>query len=127
MITIRRYQPSDAAAVDEIYNRCHSGTFGRPNLNNVLTAAVVLSDDVIIGFGCLEFIAEAVMIIDTDRRPADRITALKELINTAKFTIKDRPFDRFYIFPSDTKFEKILQKHFHMDKCTSILCCEVEK
>ena len=122
---IRKYKPEDAAAVDEIYERCHKGTFGRPNLSHVLSAAVIEDEGKVIGFGCIEIIAEAVMVLDTDRSVQDRAEMLEQLIEAAKFIARDRTFERFYMFPSDEKFKDILINHFQMNTCSPILSCEL--
>jgi hypothetical protein len=122
---IRKYKPEDAPVVDEIYERCHKGTFGRPNLSHVLSAAVIEDEGKVIGFGCIEIIAEAVMILDTDRSVQDRAEMLDQLLNVAKFIARERTFERFYMFPSDEKFIDILVNHFDMTKCSPILSCEL--
>jgi len=121
MINIRKYIPSDAAAIDEIYNRCHKDTFNRPNLEHVLGAAIIEIDGKIVGFGCLEVILEAVMIMDTDRPMRDRITVLKELFNVAEFKALDEGFDKYYMFPSDSNYTNLMIKHFKFEKCEQLL------
>ena len=102
---IRKYTKEDAAAVDEIYDNWHRGTFSRPNLSHVLSAAVIEDNDgKIVGFGCLEAILEAVMIIDGSLSMKDRGEVLRQLIDAAKFITDKNGFDRFYIFPSDEHF-----------------------
>jgi hypothetical protein len=123
---IRKYKPEDAAAIDEIYERCHLGTFSRPDLSLVIGAAVVENEDgKIIGFGCLEIILEATMIMDTDIAVKERIDALRALIETGQFAALSKKFERFYVFPSDLHFAEILRKHFKFNNCAPIMCCEL--
>lgn len=118
---IRKYKPEDAGKVDEIYNRCHAGTFNLPNLNNTLDAAIVEIDNKIAGFGCLEMMIEAVMIMDTDLTLRKRITVLKELFQVAKFRALDGGFTKYYMFPSDTNYMNLMIKHFKFEKCEPLL------
>ena len=122
---IRKYTPDDAAQVDEIYERCHKGTFGRPNLSHVLSAAVIEHEGKVIGFGCIEIIAEAVMILDMDRSVQDRAEMLEQLIEVAKFIARDRTFERFYMFPSDDNFKQALINRFGMTNCSPLMSCEL--
>ena len=124
---IRKYTKDDAAAVDEIYDKHHRGTFGRPNLSHVLSAAVMESNDgKIVGFGCLEAILEAVMIIDMDLRVAERIEVLRQLLDAAKFITRDKGFDRFYTFPSNEIFMDFLIRRYNMNQCSALLTCELD-
>jgi hypothetical protein len=122
---IRKYTKDDAGAVDEIFDRCHRGNFNRPNLSHVLSAAVVEVNGKIVGFGCLEAILEAVMIIDLDRSIIERVETLRQLLDAAKFITTDKGFERFYMFPSDESFKDMLINRFKMDTCSQILTCEV--
>jgi hypothetical protein len=124
-MNIRKYRPEDAGKVDEIYDRCWLGTFGRPNLSHVLSAAVIEDDGKVIAFGCLELMVEAVMIVDTDAPVDKRVEALTQLIETAKFVARDKTFERFYVFPSDSHFLGILMKHFEFKNSSPILSCEL--
>lgn len=126
-IHIRKYTPFDAAAIDEIYERCHKGTFGRPDLKHVVSGAVVEIDNKIVGYGAIEIIAEGMMILDTDRSNRERVAILNELIASAMFIANHKDFKRFYIFPSDSSFMNILIKHYNFEKCSPILVCELEK
>jgi len=125
-IKIRRYTPADAVAVDEIYDRCHTGTFSRPNLSHVISSAVIEIDGKIVAYGALEIFLEAIMIVDTDARLTHKVTALKELIELAKFSARDKLFDRFYMFPSSDTYMNSLIKHFGMRKCDPIISFDLE-
>lgn len=124
---IRKYKPEDAEAIDEIYDRCHSGTFGQPNLDFVTSAAVVELDGKIIGSGFIEMIPEITIIIDTDISVRSRYRMLKELLETAKFVGREKNLERFYMFPSSTPYMEELIKHFNFKQCSPILVCELEE
>jgi N-acetylglutamate synthase-like GNAT family acetyltransferase len=124
---IRKYKPEDAAQVDEIFDRCHKGTFARPNLSHVVSAAVMEHDGKIVGFGALEAILEAVMIIDLDLGVNERVEILRQLLDAARFITRDKGFERFYMFPSDEIFADVLVNRFGMSKCGPILNCELDE
>jgi len=125
---IRKYTKDDASAVDEIFDKHHRGTFNRPNLSHVVSAAVMEANDGrIVGFGCLEAILEAVMIIDMDLSVAERIEVLRQLLNAAEFICRDKGFERFYMFPSDEIFADVLVNRFGMSKCSQILNRELDE
>jgi len=126
MIKIRKYVSSDAGAVDEIYDRCHKDTFGRPDLSKVISSAIVELDGKIVGYGALETILEAMIIIDMDKSIDDRIAILNELIGAAKFISKDRKFKRFYMFPSGTQYQNFLKNRYDFKVCSTIMSCELE-
>ena len=91
----------------------------------MFSAAVIEVNGKIVGFGCLEAILEAVMIIDLDRPVIERFETLRQLVDAAKWIVKDRGFERFYMFPSDSSFKDILVNRLGMDTCSEILTCEV--
>ena len=126
---IRKYTPQDAKQIDEIYERCYKGTFGRPNLNHVLSAAVMESSDgKIVGFGALEAILEAVMIIDIDNLSVlERLEVLRQLLAAAELICKTKGFERFYMFPSDEIFKNALINRFGMNPCSPLLSCELDR
>jgi len=122
---IRKYKREDAGAVDEIFEKHHAGTFGRPNLSHVISAAVIERDGKIVGFGAIEAILEAVMIIDLDLDVKERAEILRQLLDAAKFITRDKGFERFYIFPSDDIFKQVLVNKFNMNPCSPLLACEL--
>lgn len=121
----RYYQSVDAAAVDEIFERCH-GHFNRPRLTNCADAAVVENNGKIIAFGALELIAEATMILDNAIPKKLQVQALSELIKTADVQARIKGFSDVYASPDSNKFSAVLQKHFGFKPCSPFLILNLE-
>lgn len=126
VLRIRDYKREDAAKIDEIYDRCHAGTFAIPDLNKVLASVVVEYEDRIVAYGANHTILESTMILDLDMPQAVKVSALKHLMFTAETAAKMNKYDRLYAFPSTMPFSNILEKHFCFDKTGPILVLQLE-
>lgn len=121
---VRSYRSSDAAAIDEIYERCGHG-HDRPNLDKVIGAVVIEADGVIIGFGALEAIPEVSLIMDIEVSYRYKVEALKEIADALLLILKLNNFKSVYAFSARDGFDKVLQRHFDFEPCVPILRREV--
>jgi hypothetical protein len=120
MLNVRRYRPEDAAAVDEIYQRCH-GHFALPKLDHCVDTAVVEFDGKIIAFGALHVLLETTLVLDTDAPQRVKVQALKELIRAALLSAGLNGFDEIYCFPDSNTYSNSLQQHFNFEPAQPLL------
>ena len=122
---VRKYRPEDAEYIQKIYDTHHSGQFGVPHLDFVLSSCVVEKDGKIVGYGCLEKILEGVMILDLSLNLRDKIEAVGHIISSGKIAARLNGYERYYSFPSPNTFARLLEKHFEFKECDKIYHLEV--
>lgn len=122
---IRKYRPSDAEKVDEIYERCH-GHFNLPEIDKCLLMAVVENDNgEVIALGAFQVIPELILVLDNHRPKREQVAALKELLIAGDFTAALHGFNKVYAFPDSNKYADVLKKHFGFKDDKPILKKEV--
>jgi hypothetical protein len=125
-MNVRVYRPSDAAKIDEIYNRCH-GHFNLPDLDKCIGRAIIEHEDKIIGFGCLQTLIEAQIIIDNQIPKRLQIHAIRNLFDTAQAVARIKGYNDIYAFPDTTPYSEILKKHFKFRSTGEFLIHNLEE
>ena len=101
------------------------GTENNPLPNNFETAAVCENGKVF-SFGATRNICEALFYAIGSRR--ERVVALTQMIDLAKYDVKKLGFDQIYVFAENNEFAEILIKHFKFRKLESVpLVLDLEK
>lgn len=75
--------------------------------------AVVENEKKIIGYGQVRLFAEAMLFLDRDASPRDRVDALKKLMLEAFRGAQLAGIEQIYAFIQDPDFSLLIQKHFH--------------
>lgn len=81
------------------------------NLDHAFSPVLAENGD-IRGFGWLEFIVEATILLDLDGPQRYKFEALRDLIDYGCQAAKRAGFDQLHAFPKDWKFMDILIKHY---------------
>lgn len=118
---IRRYVPSDASVIDEIYQRSDRD-FRLPDLKHCLELVVIENDEgQVIGLGAIQILPELVLVLDIDRPSKEKVTALKELVSTAELVASNYGFSEVYAFPDSKSYAGVLAKHFDFENCNPLM------
>ena len=104
-LVVRRPEVSDLPEFKRIASETGDGSL----VDEFNTAAVVLKNDRILGFGVTRFISEAVFYATGSKK--DRTLALKHLLDQAISDSKEIGANQLYVFV-DSEFGEILKKHF---------------
>ena len=112
MNTLRAFDWSDEPAVSKIWEEHHSHLYGLPNRNSIIIDAVVENKDKIIGYGQVRLFAEAMLFLDKDASPKDRVIALRKLMLEAFRGTELAGIQEIYAFIADPDFSLLIQKHF---------------
>ena len=115
-LQLRKFNLSDVQSVEGIYKKFHFGKFSVPRLDKTIYAGVVEEDNKIIGYGALENIVQATMILDLGARTKSKHEVLTKLVDAAKIVSLINGYDSVYVTPSDDKFKEILIKHFNFQE-----------
>lgn len=113
---LRRTRGSDAARVNEIYQKHHADHFGVDN-KNVITKGIVERDDRVVAFGMVRTIAEAIMVLDLDEPTKTKVRSLTYLLEGALFDAAASGFDSLHVFVQDKSFAEILKRHHGFQVC----------
>lgn len=118
MMIIRPYEISDTEAINEIYDKFHSGSFSIPPIEQNRISATVTNDDTkVIAFGAITLLAESVLVIDLDASIREKNFAIQQLLWTAIQGVTNLHMDGLHAFIQDPEFAKVLKKHFGFKTC----------
>ena len=109
---------ADLAKIEKIHEDHHKGGFPLPDLRTALFSGVAadLTGDVK-ALVVVRNIAEAIMILDTDRPRKELVASLRSVIENALFGSFINHVDMVHVFVQDPKFSEILKKHFGFRTC----------
>jgi len=116
-ISLRHPVASDVPRILAIHDRFYRGDFPM-NLGNAFGRVVAVQDERILGFGWLEHIVEATVILDLSARPRDKFDAMRQIISYGEGITKANGFDQMHVFPKDDRFTSILKKHLNFSDIT---------
>lgn len=113
---LRLAKPSDEDRLVQIYESYYSSDF--PLDFSKSFAHVVAENGKILGFGWLDLIVEANVILDQETSPRYKFEALKKIISHGESVSKKQGFSQMHVFPKDNKFSTILKKHLQFTDIT---------
>jgi hypothetical protein len=123
---IRRYLPSDAEVIDNIYQRSDRD-FNLPDLQHCLEVVIIENDEgKVIGLGAIQLLPELVLVLDTDRPQKEKVKALKELILAGELVAESHNFTEVYAFPDSNMYAGVLKKHFNFEDCNPLLIKRID-
>jgi hypothetical protein len=109
MLTIRRPREDEIPILKEIHKQFED-EFEFPNPDALATIYVVLDGDDIIGFGAIQHIFEAVLVLDQTKSKKVRLKAIAMLQQKGEEDLKD--MDQLHAFVQNTKVENLLKNKF---------------
>lgn len=104
---VRKATKEDLDKINELYKH-----YDFPLTFNNAFSPVLAENGVIRGFGWLDMIVEATVMLDLEGPQRYKFEALRDLINYGCQAAKSVGFDQLHVFPEDRKFMEILVKHF---------------
>lgn len=114
---IRRFRDEDIPRIDEIWQAHHKDNFGVPNRSTSVVDAVVESDSgKVIAYGQVKLFAEAMLFLDLDASPRERIWAITQLMHEAFRGSEAAGLKDLYAFIKDPDFALLIEKHFHFER-----------
>lgn len=109
---LRPFKSGDELAVDKIW-KAHHQDFSVPNRDRMIAEVVAEDDDGnVVAYGQVKLFAEAIMLIDKDASPRNKVNALKELLLEAFRGTDQAGLQELYCFCKDPEFATLLAKHF---------------
>lgn len=116
MITARKFQFSDRFSIDRIYRK--SPEIGIPSLSNsIINTTLVDGGDKIVGYGIVKNFPEAVLKLDPDLRPREKVRALQAAMNVAIKGSKLAREEYLYVISNEFNFTRVLKNHFGFVDC----------
>lgn len=110
---LRGFRSSDIGAISEIWEKHYSLESSLPDRrNSVIDAVVEDSDGKIIGYGQVKLFAEAMLFLDKDASPRDKVQALKLLMLEAFRGTQLAGIGQMYCFIKDPDFATLIERHF---------------
>lgn len=122
---LRKADKNDEEAVVKIYQDFYSESFPL-DLSNTLNH-VVADNGKIVGFGWLQVIVEANVILDQNVSDRVKFEALKQIIENGKQVAVSNNFDQLHVFTKEDKFSNILQKHLNFKESHKCLILNLDK
>jgi len=111
MQTLRSFTPNDLEELERIHSRHYAHEFNLPDFLKYACAYIVEDEQGIITFGGMRYIPECVTVTNRDRRPSDRIRALKQVLSISEFVTVRNGHDQIYVWSQNPRWAKILKKH----------------
>jgi hypothetical protein len=106
---IRRPKPNELDKLYELHKEMDS-QFSFPRIDLLSSLYVVTdSDDNILGFGAIQPIFEAILVLDQNQDIFTRVAALDELLTMAKTELGEQGITEVHAFVQDKKFENHLK------------------
>lgn len=113
---IRKARNEDEEKIIEIHQEFYTSDFPLDFSNSF--AHVLAEDKKILGFGWLDLIVEANVILDLNARDRDKFAAFKGILSYGEQVAKSHGFKQMHVFPKDAKFSHILKKHLKFTNVT---------
>lgn len=86
--------------------------FKFPDLDLLSSIYVVVEEDEIIGFGAIQPIFEAIVILNQDKSKDERLMALEMLEARAEYEIQSQGITQLHAFVQDSSFFNLLKKRY---------------
>jgi hypothetical protein len=109
MLTIRRPREDEIPILKEIHKQFED-EFEFPDPDTLATIYVVLDGDDIVGFGAIQHIFEAVLVLDQSKPREMRVEAIAMLQQKGEEDLKD--MDQLHAFVQSVKVENLLKNKF---------------
>lgn len=109
---IRRPKVEDWQKLRDIHSPLQQ-QFSFPDFSKFSSIYVAVENDEIIGFGALQPIYEAILVLDKEKSKSLRMIALNLLHDQAESELKDKGIDQLHIFVQDKKFLNYMKKRFN--------------
>lgn len=109
---IRRPEPGEWNKLKDIHKPLQN-QFSFPNFSKLSSVYVAVEDGEIIGFGALQPMYEAVLVLDETKSKNARIQALKLLHDQAESELSRLGVDQIHIFVQAKKFFNYMKKRFN--------------
>lgn len=112
---IRNVKGRDVDRIQDLCRKYRNSGFELPEPRNIFADAVVEHEGIVIAYGVLKMLAEAVLILDHSLSPKDRGEALTLLIQEAvKESSKKGLLEVQAV--CEPKFAKVMKKHYGFQK-----------
>lgn len=86
--------------------------FKFPDLNLISSIYVIISEDELIGFGAIQPIFEAIIVLDQSKSIDERVMALDMLESRAELELKTQGIKQLHVFVQNNKFGNMLTNRF---------------
>lgn len=94
-------------------HKAFQNEFKFPNLSLISSIYVIVNDkDEILGFGAIQPIFEAIVVLDQVKSVDERLLALDMLQARADFEMKSQGIDQLHVFVQNTQFGNLIKKRF---------------
>lgn len=113
---LRQASVDDLQTLLKIYKKSYANDF--PLDFSTSFAQVVAEDGGILGFGWLDLVVEANIILDLEARPRDKFSALRGIVEYGENVSRRAGFNQMHVFPKDEKFSAVLKKHLQFNDIT---------
>lgn len=77
-----------------------------------MTAAVIEDHDIVIGFGVVKVLAEAVMVLEMEEPMPERLKALQLLMDEAIRACHERGIEQLHVFVKNPSLIRLLEKKY---------------
>lgn len=108
---IRRPRADELKILRELH-KPFEDQFKFPDLNLISSIYVIVQDDKIVGFGAVQPIFEAVIVLDQNRSVDERLIALDMLESRAEFELKTQGIRHLHAFVQDELFGNLLKNRY---------------
>jgi L-amino acid N-acyltransferase YncA len=108
---LRPLRLNDLGPIDEIWQRCHKGTYGIPARKFVVTDAVVENGKVT-GYGIVRMFGEALLYLDKDISKFQQAKTFKLLMDQAIIDCRQAGLDQLNVGIADPAFANILRQKY---------------